>query len=119
MVNTKAKEMNMNMDMKMDMEKKEKNTTKANTTLVDLDGGKRRKLRSPLKEHDFYCVKCRDHRRHTRSEKNYCHQKFEYKTKNGLVRTTYRLLSFCKVCKHKVGKFVNFETASKYPECPK
>jgi len=82
-----------------------------------MNGGKRRKLRSPLKELDFYCVKCRDHRRHTRSEKNYCHQKFEYKTKNGLVRTTYRLLSFCKVCKYRVGKFVNFETASKYPEC--
>lgn len=91
----------------------------ASTPVVDLDGGKRRKLKSALKEHDFYCVKCRDHRRHNRSEKNYCHQKFEYKTKNGLVRTTYRLLSFCKVCKYKVGKFVNFETASKYPECPK
>ena len=116
MGNTKMKEMNMIMNV----EKKENvNANVSAPVVVDLDGGKRRKLRSALKDHDFYCVKCRDHRRHTRSERNYCHQKFEYKTKNGLVRTTYRLLSFCKVCKYKLGKFVNFETASKYPECPK
>ena len=102
------------------------NKTKLNNEDVEVvkdtlaDGGaKRKKLRGPLKEHDFYCVKCRDHRRHNRSEKNYCHQKFVITTKSGSVRTTYRLLSFCKVCKYKVGKFVNFETASKYPECPK
>jgi hypothetical protein len=114
MSNTKMKEAK-----NMNIAKNANANTNLSAQVVDLDGGKRRKLRSALKEHDFYCVKCRDHRRHTRSEKNYCHQKFEYKTKNGLVRTTYRLLSFCKVCKYKVGKFVNFETASKYPECPK
>ena len=98
--------------------KEENKDVEVEENLVE-GGAKRRKLKSGLKEHDFYCVKCRDHRRHTRSEKNYCHQKYEITTKTGIVRTTYRLLSFCKVCKYKVGKFVNFETASKYPECPK
>ena len=85
---------------------------------IDQDGGKRRKLKSGLKEKDFYCVVCKQHRKH-RSEKNYCHEKYVFKTKNGLERSTFRLVSDCKVCKHRVGKFVSKDVAMKYPECSK